>query len=312
MKQFLLFLLCYCSALVATSQSLYVNTFGNPKDQPLIFLHGGPGYNSVAFEQTTAQALAKQGFYVVVYDRRGEGRSVTLEADFTWEQSIKDLQQLYRQLHLKKAILLGHSFGGMLATLYAEQYPKRVQGIVLMGAPLNMQTTFEHIRTRCTAIYEEKEDAVNLYYMSLLKDMDKRSMDYASYCFAHAMQNGFYSPSTPSEEATTLYQLFRTDPVLQQYAAQMTKEAPSGFWKNEQYTTLDLHNNLTTVLQHQVPVLGLYGQEDGLFSPQQVQQLEQLIGNKNLYYWANCSHNVFIDQQTLFFNTLTTWLTAYE
>jgi hypothetical protein len=33
---------------------------------------GGPGYNCAGFEVSTAQELANNGFYVIVYDRRGK------------------------------------------------------------------------------------------------------------------------------------------------------------------------------------------------------------------------------------------------
>jgi proline iminopeptidase len=57
-------------------------------------------------------------------------------------------------------------------------------------------------------------------------------------------------------------------------------------------------------LANQVKVYGIYGQEDGLFSPEQVKTLEAIIGAKNVYYVPEASHNVFIDQQTLFLNFL--------
>lgn len=312
MKQFLIFFSVCLWATPTSAQELYLQTFGTPNNPTLIFLHGGPGYNSASFEQTTAAALAEQGFYVVVYDRRGEGRSAAVTATFTWEESFADLNQLYKQLHLKKAILLGHSFGGILGTLYAERYPKRVQGLVLMSAPLDLQATFDHIRARCTAIYKEKNDLTNLYYMGVLATMDKTSMDYASYCFAHAMQNGFYNTATPSEAAQELYTNFKTDPVLLTWSSKMTPEAPLGFWKNEQYTSLDIYEQVQKVQQYQIPVLGLYGQEDGLFDPKQLQGLKDLIGTKQFFYWEDCSHNVFIDQQALFLESLQNWATNHE
>lgn len=59
----------------ATAAEIYSAAYGKASDPAVIFLHGGPGYNSLDFEVTTAQKLADQGFYVIVYDRRGEGRS---------------------------------------------------------------------------------------------------------------------------------------------------------------------------------------------------------------------------------------------
>ena len=57
-------------------------------------------------------------------------------------------------------------------------------------------------------------------------------------------------------------------------------------------------------LANKIKVYGIYGQEDGLFSPEQVKTLEAIIGAKNVYYVPEASHNVFIDQQTLFLNFL--------
>src|SRR5690606_29831600 len=100
----------------------YIKTFGNKKDKPIVFLHGGPGYNAVNFEATTAQKLADKGFYVIVYDRRGEGRSVDSEANYTFKEAFDDINAIYQQYSLTKATVIGHSFGGVVATLFAEQY----------------------------------------------------------------------------------------------------------------------------------------------------------------------------------------------
>ena len=69
------------------------------------------------FEGTTAQKLAEKGFYVIAYDRRGEGRSADPEAKFTYDEAFQDLNAIYKKYNLKKATLLAHSFGGLVATL---------------------------------------------------------------------------------------------------------------------------------------------------------------------------------------------------
>jgi proline iminopeptidase len=312
MRLLLTFILFYSLPVLLAAQSIYTKAYGSPKNQAVIFLHGGPGYSSAAFEGTSAEALAKSGFYVIVYDRRGEGRSADAQAAFTFEETFADLNQIYKKFKLKKAILIGHSFGGIVATLYGEQYPKKVDALVLVGAPLNLQETFTHIINRSTQIYEEKEDKTNLHYINMLQTMDKKSMEYASYCFSHAMQNGFYSAKNPSKEALEIYGLFRTEPLLIEHGSKMTYKAPQGFWKNEHYTSLNLNNNLQTVLEQKTPVFGLYGKEDGLFSAAQVANLEQVIGTDQLLYFENCSHNVFIDQQSAFILALKNWTAAHE
>ncbi len=296
------------TALVVNSQTMYSKAFGNPENPVLLFLHGGPGYNSVGFEASTAQVLSDNGFYVITYDRRGEGRSAELPADFTFDQTFNDLHALYAKYHLKSATLIGHSFGGIVATLFAEKYPEKTKSVILVGAPLSMQATLTTILVSSKSIYETNNDSVNLHYIQLLEQMDKSTLPYSSYCFSHAMQNGFYYPSHPSSEALIIYSKFRSNPELAKASSLMSYEAPTGFWTNENYTTLDLTDHLINVLAATTPVFGLYGQEDGLFSVSQVLNIEQLLGKENISYFTNCSHNVFMDQQTQFIQAIKTWV----
>lgn len=287
-------------------QELYVKQYGSEKGTPILFLHGGPGYNSAGFEITTAQKLADQGFFVLVYDRRGEGRSGDVKADFTFEESFSDIDAILEKYKIKKVSLIGHSFGGILATLYAEKNPKKVENIILVGAPVSLQETFKNIISRSKKIYEEKEDKVNLNYISMLESMDSSTMQYASYCFVHAMQNGFYSPKKQSDEAKAIYVEFIKNPDAK-LASKMTIEAPQGFANKEKYTTIDLTENVRNLKSKNIPIYGLYGKEDGLFSEKQVTDLQDIIGNNNLFYLEDCSHNVFIDQQSKFLEKVKLW-----
>ena len=295
-------------ASTINGQKIFSKTFGNPLNKPLIFLHGGPGYNSVNFEVTTAKRIAEKGFFVIVYDRRGEGRSQGAAAKFTFEETFNDLLNIYRENNLSKVTLLGHSFGGIVATLFAEKYPDKVNQIVLISAPVSLQETFNTIINSCISIYETKKDSTNLMYISLLENMDKTSIEFSSYCFAHAMQNGFYFPKNLSEEAKSLYSKMRNDTLIKKYASQMTIDAPQGFWQNEKYTSINLTSNLKNLKVKGVPVFGLYGRDDGLYSFQQVEKLESILGNDNLKYFENCSHNVFCDQQTSFVDSIVNWI----
>lgn len=307
MRQFLTALLVFAS-LYAHAQSLYVKTYGSPKDKPLIFLHGGPGYNPVYFEVTTAPQLAANGFYVIVYDRRGEGRSLDTAARYTFEQTFADINGLYKTYHLKKAVLLGHSFGGVAATLYASKYPAAVDAVVLASAPVAAQETFRTILKTVKGIYTAKKDSTSLTYVSMIEGMDTSSLQYSSYCLGHAMLNGFYTVKEPSAEAKAIYKMAAADTLLKKYANQMTVQGPRGFWKNEKYTTLDLTPVIKNLVTKKVKVFGIYGKEDGLYSAQQVGELEALIGKDHVLYLDQSSHNVFADQQTLFIDGLKKWL----
>jgi proline iminopeptidase len=101
---------------------------------PLLFLHGGPGYNSYSFEAQAGKAL--EGRLKMIYlDQRGSGRS---ERPWTGAYSIpamvEDIEALRKQLGVPKVALMGHSFGGALALEYAAAYPQHVAKLVLVSA----------------------------------------------------------------------------------------------------------------------------------------------------------------------------------
>jgi len=290
------------------SQHLYIKTFGKPTAKPIIFLHGGPGYNSANFEGTTAGALADSGFYVSVNVRRGEGRSTDPAAAFTFSQTFTDLDSICEALHLKRPALIGHSFGGVIATLYAEKHPRKVGAVILVGAPVSLQETFRTIIHSSGDTYRQRKDSMNLKYLGMIQAMDTASIQYSSYAFRHAMQNGFYSPKNRSADAKRVYALLQADSLLKKQASSMTFPAPMGFHKTEHYTTINLKQNLRNLVASGMPVYGLYGWEDGLYSPQQVEELRRIIGADRLLYLEDCSHNVFIDQQATFISALSRWV----
>ncbi len=168
MKQWKVFMLIMLCATTIKAQSLYVQAYGDSLNPAVVFLHGGPGYNAATFEATTASALAASGFYVIVYDRRGEGRSSKLQAAFTFQETSDDLLQLCENFGLEKVAPLGHSFGGIVGTRFAQQHPEKVSALVLVSAPVDVQESFQHIIASCRSIYSEKNDTSQLKYIEML------------------------------------------------------------------------------------------------------------------------------------------------
>lgn len=307
MNKLLILLLLTIFGVNINAQNLEVETFGNKNNNPIIFLHGGPGYNSVTFEKTTAEELVKNGFFVISYDRRGEGRNKNLKAEFTFNQTFEDLNQIYKIYGLKKSTLIGHSFGGVLATLFAEKHPEKIKSLILVSSPISMQESLKNIISKSKSIYEKNDDKVNLKYIKMLEKMDSTSFEYSSYSFMHAMSNGFYSTKNPNKKAIELYQKFRTDSLLKKYASKMEYLAPQKFWENEKYTSISLTKSLKSLKVNKMNIFAIYGKEDGLYSKEQVESLKNNLGDNDVKYLEDCSHSVFIDQQEKFIELLKVW-----
>lgn len=298
------------------AQTLYIKTFGNPTHKPIIFLHGGPGGTILDFELTTAQTLADKGFFVIAYDRRGEGRSEDDSAKFTYAQTLADINALYETYKIKSATLVGHSFGGIVATLFADQFPEKVGHIILAGTPVSLQQSFKSILRTVSTVAVNKQDSATLKQINLVKGYDHASIYYSSGCFMLAMQNGLYNAKHPNAKAQELYALLMNSELMKNYTKFIadnkykTMYNPSmGFWKNEAYTSLDITNTLAAVKSKGVKVFGIYGKEDGLFDDEQIITIQTIVHDANHFaYLDNCSHGVFMDQQEKFLTLLQNWI----
>jgi proline iminopeptidase len=103
-----------------------------PGTPPVLFLHGGPGYNSYSFAQLEGPPLEKQ-LRMIYLDQRGSGRSERpWTRDYKMTTLIEDIDALRRSLGVDKLALIGHSFGGMLALEYASAHPDHVSKLVLV------------------------------------------------------------------------------------------------------------------------------------------------------------------------------------
>jgi proline iminopeptidase len=100
---------------------------------PAIVLHGGPGahhdYLLPGFD-----ALARDRT-LIYYDQRGGGKSpVPREVPVGWREHVADLETLREAWGLERLVIAGYSWGGLLAMLYATEYPDRVARMALVSA----------------------------------------------------------------------------------------------------------------------------------------------------------------------------------
>ncbi|SEJ84931.1 proline iminopeptidase [Dyadobacter sp. SG02] len=287
-------------------QSLYSKAFGKETDEPVLFLHGGPGSSSVYFEATTAQKLADEGFYVIIYDRRGEGRSRDSLARMNYEEFLDDVNRIYQKYHITGAHLIGFSFGGLVTTLFAEKYPDKVKSIILTSALVSQQASYNTILRSVQRIYRDQNDTASLATLSRISEMDTLSLAYRTEVFAHASKNGFFNLQNPDSEAQRIYATYKTDTLIKSYVK--NERAVETLWKNEERKNIDVTPVLHKLARAGIPIYAIYGKQDGLYSSNQITRLRQITGKSRLIYLENCSHTVFIDQQAKFIGALKGWL----
>ncbi|WP_221391103.1 alpha/beta fold hydrolase [Dyadobacter sp. NIV53] len=305
MKQIALLIILFFTFLSVQGQSLYIKTFGDKNNPAVIFLHGGPRGNSVQFEATTARKLA-ENFYVIVYDRRGEGRSADENAKLTYQEAFDDLNDIYKTYKIKKANLIGFSFGGLPTIQFAEKYDEKVNSIVLVSALVSQQETYNHIFDSVKKTYTEKGDTAKLRKVAIIENLDKNSAEYRGECFALASENGYFKVNDPSEEAAKIYEEYKNSALYKMDIR--NNKAPEIFYKNEKRSNIDLYPVLIKLRKKNVPIYALYGKLDGIFSSAQMNKMKAITGSKNFGLLDNCSHYLYADQQQTFLNSIENWL----
>jgi len=115
----------------------HVQRLGEPgRGIPVVFLHGLVMDNLSSWYFTVANPAA-QVADVVLYDLRGHGKSERPADGYGVADMVADLDALLRELGIeRKVVLVGNSFGGLLALVFAIAFPERVAGVVLVDAHL--------------------------------------------------------------------------------------------------------------------------------------------------------------------------------
>ena len=112
-------------------------------DPVFLFLHGGPGESNLWLAHHTMKEL-EQHLVCVNWDQRGAGKSLLPGPDpssMTIEQLYRDtlalIEYLLGRFGKEKLVLLGHSWGGVLATKVAAEHPELLHGLILMNSTID-------------------------------------------------------------------------------------------------------------------------------------------------------------------------------
>ena len=98
----------------------------------VVVLHGGPGahhdYLLPGFDRLARRRC------LIYYDQRGGGRSaVPREVPVGWREQVADLEALRQHWSLARLTIVGYSWGGLLALLYAIEHPDRIERLALVS-----------------------------------------------------------------------------------------------------------------------------------------------------------------------------------
>ena len=107
---------------------------------------------------------------VMAMDLRGRGLSGSPDSGYSIEHHCQDILALLDDLHIGKAVIMGHSLGAFIATVFAAEHSERVDRIILVDgggklSEVQMAKVFEGIKPsldRLGRVFPSFEDYLDL------------------------------------------------------------------------------------------------------------------------------------------------------
>ena len=146
---------------------LHLQDYGTSGKPHMLCVHGG-GANGHWFD-FVAQGFTAD-YHVRAVDLRGHGDSDWHDADppnYNYTRHAADLHELTQKLDLRDFVLIGHSMGGMVSSVYTATYPGRAKALIVVDSNLVMSPEriagFQAVANRPARDYATQEEFIATY-----------------------------------------------------------------------------------------------------------------------------------------------------
>jgi len=177
---------------VSDIHEIYYEECGNPKGDPVVFLHGGPGGG---ISPKNRRYFDPKHYRIVLFDQRGSGQSTPhaeLTHNTTWDL-VADTEKIREHLGISRWHVFGGSWGSTLALAYSETHPTKTKSLCLRGIFLCRKKEIDWFYQRGASIIfpdhwepymnhipeKERGDFVKAYYKRLTSPDKKTRLDAA-------------------------------------------------------------------------------------------------------------------------------------
>ena len=255
----------------ANGVELCAESFGRPADPPILLIMG-IGASMLWWSEGFCRLLAEGGRFVIRYDNRDTGRSVTYEPrrpEYTGADLIADAVGILDAYEIPAAHVVGVSAGGAFAQLLALDYPNRVLSLVLIST--SPATPGERGLPSATERYQRFVTSATLDWS------DERSVIEYLVGYATMLAGG----ARPFDEAA-IQELVRRDVERARNIAASENHglAPEGEMPREPLSSIA------------VPTLVIHGTEDPMFPLEHGEALAREIPGARLLTLEAAGHGV--------------------
>lgn len=261
---------------------------------PLILLHGGPGSTHNYFE--VLDEMAVDGRQLIMYDQLGCGKSAVPSNPSLWtkETWTEELIALREHLGLDEVHILGQSWGGMLAIIYACDYqPKGIKSLIL-SSTLPSAKLWAQEQHRMIKFMSEEDQA------AIAKAEATGNYDDPAYLAANDRFMVRHAAAVPTADSPE---------PLRREKVPGTESYITGWGPNEYSPTGTLHDyEYTGKLPNlMIPSLVTSGTND-LSTPLVAKTMFDAIPNAKWELFAYSRHMPFVEEKPKYMAILEQWM----
>ncbi|MEJ8756052.1 proline iminopeptidase-family hydrolase [Pontibacter sp. H259] len=274
--------------------NVWTKRVGNNPTMKVLLLHGGPGGTHEAFECFDSY-LPKEGIEYYYYDQLGSHYSDQPKDTSLWNipRFVEEVEQVRKALNLDKSnfYLLGHSWGGILATEYALKYQDNLKGLIIS----NMVSSIPDYNKYADEVLGPQ---MPKEVLAEVKQIEAKN-DFTNPRYMELLMPHFYT-----KHALRLPLEQWPDPVMRMFNhmnqtvyVQMQGPSEFGIRGNASLLNWDRSKDLPGI---KVPTLTIGGAHDTM-DPKHMEWMATQFPNGQYLHCANGSHMSFYDDQKTYF-----------
>ena len=272
----------------------------NPKIK-LLLLHGGPGMTHEYFEAADSY-LPGAGVEYYYYDQLGSAYSDQPKDTSLWDlpRFVEEVEQVRQALGLGRDnfYVLGHSWGGILATEYALKYQQHLKGLIISNMMMSASSYNEYAQK----VLMPKMDQNVLQQILALE----KNKDYENPKYMELLIPGYYTQHVlrmPPDQIP--------DPVNRSFTKlnkqiYVMMQGPSEMGLSGTLEKWDRTGDLAKIT---VPTLVIGATHDTM-DPKHMEWVSKQVKNGQYLHCPNGSHLAMYDDQETYFGGLIRFLTS--
>ena len=276
---------------VSNIHSIYYEVCGNTNDEPILFVHGGPG---AGFSEKDKRFFDFKKQKVIFFDQRGSSKSLPFGCieENTTQDLVNDINTLLEHLNIPKVHLFGGSWGTTLSLVFTIQNPEKVKSILLRGIFLANAASIEYFinggienqfpmvwnRFKNNVPLANQENCAKYYLAKMLNGTDKEK-DFFSYEWAYYEISIFKDDIAESEIQS----------IVNEFPYQSLSIMEAHYLTNNCFIEDNyILKNISTI--QSIPVKIIHGRNDSISPVQYAEALHQKLNNSELYI-ENAGHS---------------------